>query len=424
MMKRIYLWLLVIFLLGALIRIVSVLPIPSDFLPTTGDEIQYDTIAINIVSGNGFAVEPNQPTLYCPPLYPLFLALIYSIFGHNYLAVRLIQAIIGALTCLIVYFIGEKIMNRWVGILSATITAVYPTLITYTGPGELMAENLFTFLLCLAVLSIIWAIRKGLSVRLILAGFILGLAILTKPMLFPFCGLLFFYFLFNKNIGSFKKRIVSYLLLIISFGIVLVPWILRNYALYQKFVFTTQGGWSFWGGNNPLARGLWVKETEIDPDFITSIKDLDEVEQSKLCFKKGWEFLISSSPFHLIKLMIKKFAALWYFFTPDYMIDFGLLIPFTLLGLIVFFKEKGRDVLLYYILLNSVVMAIIFYGSIRFRIPILPYLILFGAFGLDWLWKRYSNKLIPIVYIVFIVLINLIIYLYAQPIRHLIKSLI
>ena len=64
------------------------------------DAAGYDQMAVNLASGNGLSQLRDGsmvPIVYRPPVYPMFLAGIYSIFGHHYIAAKIIQAIIGAL---------------------------------------------------------------------------------------------------------------------------------------------------------------------------------------------------------------------------------------------------------------------------------------------------------------------------------------
>ena len=53
---------------------------------TPDDAVGYDTLARNIMNGQGFSLQagpPFEPTLYRTPVYPYFLVGLYSVFGFQ-----------------------------------------------------------------------------------------------------------------------------------------------------------------------------------------------------------------------------------------------------------------------------------------------------------------------------------------------------
>src|SRR5258706_10338277 len=71
-----------------------------------GDGVVYTQLAKNILEQKVYSLEseaPFTPTLVRLPGYPLFIAAVYSIFGHdNNTAVRIVQAVFDTATCLII----------------------------------------------------------------------------------------------------------------------------------------------------------------------------------------------------------------------------------------------------------------------------------------------------------------------------------
>ena len=73
------------------------------------DARAYDTIAQNIVSGNGYREDMQTDLAHdfaiarVGPLYEYFLAGIYEIFGHNYGPVWILQALLHALSAWLIY---------------------------------------------------------------------------------------------------------------------------------------------------------------------------------------------------------------------------------------------------------------------------------------------------------------------------------
>ena len=113
----------------------------------TSDAYSYDTIAANLLEGKGFVYDG----LYARrgPAYPLFLAVVYVVSGRSYVAVRFVQAIIGALTSIIIYLLGKRLFNKKTGLTASLISVLYYPFILQ--PAYLLTEVLFTFLLVLSM---------------------------------------------------------------------------------------------------------------------------------------------------------------------------------------------------------------------------------------------------------------------------------
>src|SRR3972149_1482041 len=97
----------VVLLAAVAFRIGLILALPGTYNgePYRQDGYAYDSIAWNFLRGFGFAVNrtstlvfgecpPCQPIYYPLPGYPLFLSVVYSIFGRSYVAVKVIQALL------------------------------------------------------------------------------------------------------------------------------------------------------------------------------------------------------------------------------------------------------------------------------------------------------------------------------------------
>ena len=67
-----------------------------------------------------------------PPLYMWLMSLGYQAFGVSNVVTRLWSPIFGALTLVLVYFLGKKLYNRIVGFASAMILATFTTFFLFT----------------------------------------------------------------------------------------------------------------------------------------------------------------------------------------------------------------------------------------------------------------------------------------------------
>src|SRR5215510_11871461 len=94
-------------LLALSFRLFIALRLPND---EPDDGRVYSQIARNMLEQHVYSIEsqaPYTPTLIRLPGYPLFIAAIYSIFGHgNNTAVRVAQAVIDTMTCILIALVA------------------------------------------------------------------------------------------------------------------------------------------------------------------------------------------------------------------------------------------------------------------------------------------------------------------------------
>jgi predicted membrane-bound mannosyltransferase len=114
-----------------------------------GDSRIYDDWGRRIAAGHWL----GEGVFYQAPLYPYFLGVLYSLFGHSLLAVRLVQAILGSIACVLVARAGRRFFDPATGLVAGVTLALYPSAIFFDGQIQKSSLDLFlvaTFLLLLA----------------------------------------------------------------------------------------------------------------------------------------------------------------------------------------------------------------------------------------------------------------------------------
>ena len=226
---------LVILLLALTFRVV----LAVRYSLPAGDEGRYTTPAINMLASRGFSSDrhpPYAPSEHAVPLYPLFVAAVYKLFGKNNLAVRLAQSLLDLLTCLLLAFVSfnlaPALLRRSAAILSL---ATYGCLSWFTlqWTRYVLTETLALFLTVLAVAVTIVALRKGRWLWLV-AGATCGLALLTRPDSLLLVAA-FILFLILQIVRRRTSAIVNLLLFSLAVAVILAPWVLRNYVVLKKF---------------------------------------------------------------------------------------------------------------------------------------------------------------------------------------------
>jgi 4-amino-4-deoxy-L-arabinose transferase-like glycosyltransferase len=243
-------------LLAFVLRVAFILAMPQ--APIGGDAAEYDAIAMNLAAGHGFGIVPDVPTPIRAPFYPMFLALLYAVFGHSYLIVLLMQAALGAVTCAAVYGVARPVWGTSIARGAALATALYPALIAYC--GYVLSETLFTLLFVLSTLLLIKMLyENGRVLNAIAGGVLMGLATLTRPatMLFPaFLAAALIgwqaikidrHDLKTRGKAGLKRTALAVCLFAAASYLTIVPWTLRNYLTFHKVIpVATGGGFGTW----------------------------------------------------------------------------------------------------------------------------------------------------------------------------------
>ena len=240
--KRKFLTFLIIII--SFLRFLSVFTVSN--IDLIFDEASYMNIARGLVEGLDFGYIPGEgySDAYRPPLYPLILALFFSIFGSSELVARSVSAIFGILAVTAMYFLGKKLYNENIGLYSSLILSTTPTYWFYSSKALVEGMLIFLIILFLYVFYSSFENKK----YLIPSGILLGLVFLTK-----YTGVVFavFFVLFTLAWKrEFLRNKYFYLFFVTAF-LVISPWIFFNLKVFQ----TPFGSGSFLFGKN-LGTGI------------------------------------------------------------------------------------------------------------------------------------------------------------------------
>ncbi len=122
------------------------------------DAKTYDDIARGLVNGDA-----NYRFFVQAPLYPLILSGIYYLTGASIVWAKVAQMVLGAVTCVLIYCLGQKIFSRRVGFWAGLMAVFYGPLIYYQ--GELLATGLATFWSVVLILLFCATGRRLLAAR-------------------------------------------------------------------------------------------------------------------------------------------------------------------------------------------------------------------------------------------------------------------
>ncbi len=147
------------------------------------DSYEYDQIAVNLVQGRGYSratAEPYVPDVRRTPVYPVLLAGLYAVLGHQPGAAVVVNALLGTLGAALTAALGRRLFGASVGLLAGLIVATDLTSVVYS--LTLMTEPLFTVLLLCSTLAAVRFLADGGHRPLALAALCWAIGILTRPI--------------------------------------------------------------------------------------------------------------------------------------------------------------------------------------------------------------------------------------------------
>ena len=342
-----------------------------------------------------------------PPLYPVLLGGLFALAGDDLYLPRLIQAVIGALVCVLICLLGHRVFGAGVGLGAGFAAALYGPLI-YFG-GELLPTLLAC---CLNLLVLLLAIGAGSWARWLAVGVLLGLSALAVANALLFAPVLLGYLYWRQR----RLRPPAFLLL--GCALVIAPVAYRNWAVGGDLVLISHNaGINFYIGNN----ANYEQTTRIRPgrdwaELVEMPERRAGIEQpsakSRYFFAQSWQY-ITSEPLDFTGLLAYKGYLFLrgdeiprnrdlYFARNDSSLlsillwkkglafPFGLVVPLALLGLIAFLRtsESPEGRLLALFVACYALSVILFFVTGRYRLPAVPVLLLFAACGVRVLWHR------------------------------------
>ena len=374
--------LILIIAIGFAVRIVAALVIP-DQSATLGDVIAYRE------AGRSLWTTGHLGTPFHMPLYPALVAVTGPGWAQLVIDIGLSSAMIW-----LVYELANLIFaDRRTALLAAALTAFYPYFIFFSVVG--LTETLFMTLIVAAYVC--W--YRNLHAA---AAMFSVLAILTRPIFDPIAPILALYFavaIQRLSIGAAIQKLGVYAVI---YCLMMAPWWLYNYNAYGSFVrLNLGGGLALYSANNPLNQSGGI-DTNLKARTAAFDQISDPVARDKALRDAAVGF-IKDDPKHFFIQALVKFKRFWYPwpYTEKYqsfiyivisLCSFVPVLVMTLVFLVLWGRPQFRKIsplLLFGAYLTA--MHMIFPGSLRYRLPLEPFLIILAAAGTIHLVPRWRH---------------------------------
>lgn len=371
------------------------------------DAADYLRLAQGLLDGEGFVNTRGEPTSWRPPGYPAFLAAVFGVVGPQLGVVRGLQALLATGSVFLVFLLGSAWFGRKVGLIASGLLAINAAHVWTV--SRMLSETVFVFVFLLSV----WFLQRGVMESkasrgwLMAAGVAMGVGTLLRGILLPFPILVVAALVVLRPV----KR-TSAIVLCVTFAATLAPWTLRNQGVHDAFVpVTTQVGATLYAGNHP--RDGWVFGVMAEDARTSEAESLSEVEASTLLTHatlSDW----ASEPAALPRLTLLKMLYFWVPADWELLPWYGVFNPtFALLlcGMAVWMvpglgRRPGlhdaegpsraagwREIWpLWLPVAFFLVVAVVFYGSPRLRMPVEPFFCIWAALGYERFAARVGEK--------------------------------
>ncbi|MEX0806622.1 MAG: tetratricopeptide repeat protein [Candidatus Binatia bacterium] len=399
---------LAIFILAVAVRLLYLSQIEAIplFYHLVSDGHSYDEWAQRIATGDWIGRE----VFYQAPLYPYFLGLLQFFFGRDLWFVRVVQMILGAASCVLLYWTGRTFFSRTAGVAAGLILALYAPAIFFEALIQktildLFLISSFLFLLSRAQQKPHWSHWLGAGTVLGLLGLCRENALIWVLVVAVWTWLYFVEYPLQSRLHWTAAFLAGLVLILLPVG-------LRNLHVGGEFTLTTsQLGPNFFIGNNLDATGVYAPlrpghgDAKFERQDATELaqqalgKNLSPGEVSRYWLMRARDY-IRDHPFEWLRLTAKKWLMVWNVRELEDADDFylyqhwspllqamgvashfGVLAPLAAMGCFLTWRQRRRLWLLYGLIISLALSVTFFYVFARYRVSLVPLLALLAGAG-------------------------------------------
>ena len=221
-------------------------------------------IGRSLAEGHGFSSPfsgETGPTAWEPPLYPFLIAGTFNVFGvytrASAFALLSINSLFSALTCIPIFLIARRCFSERVAVWSVWTWALLPNVIFWC-TRWVWETSLAAFLLAMIFfLTLVMEEREGIR-PWIYCGLLWGGSALINTSLLSFLPASALWIWYRRaKLG--RRSVAGIGLASVVFVACLVPWLIRNERVFERFVFVRSNfGAELRLGNGPGADGTWM----------------------------------------------------------------------------------------------------------------------------------------------------------------------
>ncbi|MCG8405405.1 MAG: hypothetical protein MI923_09425 [Phycisphaerales bacterium] len=352
------------------------------------------------------------PSAIMPPGYTGLVAGTYTCFGvDSKVSTILLQFLnIAATTSIVplIFLTTRRLADTRAAWIAALTVSINPLLIGFS--DYIWDTAIFSFFVALAAYVSVRIAQTGPSLPSMFAfGLFLGGIALFNPALTIAYPLLVLWPLFQSKSARAKAFVSSVAASVVGFGIIVSPWIIRNYTTFDRFIYIRNGlGLQLWLGVCPEASdggdSVWRHHYPMQNETLASSGEFTpgafEMEYLDKCLNNAVTS-IKSDPARWTRLSLRRASDYWLGTT---MTHSGGAIPSRRSRRLVMLFIMGEVLLMImlalflrrvprhagWLILICVLFSMVYCLTItklRFRAPMEPFVAIIVALYLRQLWR-------------------------------------
>jgi 4-amino-4-deoxy-L-arabinose transferase-like glycosyltransferase len=345
------------------------------------DEVFYLDAAGRLADGLGY--DPEYPGV---PAYPALLAILRTVTADGLVAIRVAQATVVALGCFLCFELGRRLHGQVAGVAAAVLYALDPLLIMCA--ALLYPESAALLVLTAALLAAWKAVERDNVGWSALSGGLLGFLGLLRPVALAVVPVMTLWVMLAPS-TSWGRRTAYGVVLLACCGLVLVPWTVRNYRVH--------------GGLQPIATsglggvpgiGREYEKRGVSAAVVSTVRrdPLRFVRRTVQELGYFWEpyptrMLTDDAQFMAYLRQRDPRLTGTPLLPPRWRdtvsaISYAVEVALALTGLVLVWSRCRREILW----LGAVLFVFglgyaLFYGKLRYRVPVMPIVLAFAGVG-------------------------------------------
>jgi len=357
-----------IFVLGFILKFTLSFAVPENFYYHDG--AQYSSLAYSLYTGKGYVTDtlwavmlggnPPMQDIYRAPMEPFMIYVFYMLFGPSFFSEKLLSVFLGALIPALVFVLSTRIFaGKSVALLSAALAFFSWIIFAYSRVIHTeLAMMVFTLLFFIFLVNFRYRLADYL-----LLGIAFSASYLTRYQalyILPVVAAIYFY----AGTRSVKKTVQVTAIILIVFAAITLPWFFRMYSLT---------GDPFYSDLKYIASS----EFHADPDYY--LYSLDTPKESFLDVALSNPASMAAAFVARILTQIKN--------TPLYLLDPVTTLLF-LTGIVYALPSAKKEywAILAYITASYAFLSV-FFSVARHLQPLIPFMLVFSAFGAKKLYE-------------------------------------
>ena len=411
-------------------------------VPTLQDDYSYSQLAWRLATGHGYSFDrawypftpQDTPTAHWSFLYTALVAGVYRVVGYQPLLVRLFSGFVtGILLPLVIFGLTRRVFpaHPVIAFWAAAVGAGYAYFILFA--ARILTEGLY-------MIALLWSLDRALVVshdlhssrsvplqHSLQLGLSLGLATLLRQVILPWIpvllGWLMLQLLTAHEFRATRLRVTrdvlrgsrSLVLAGLTFVACIVPWTVRNHAVYGEFLLlNSSAGYAMYSAQHPVHGTRFQEHAAAPlPEELRDEKALTEPAWDRALMERGIGFVLTD-PVRYLKLSASRILDFFEFWpTRDSplmhnigrLVSFTMLLPLMVYGSVLSLKQslaqarnlvdlaQDPSVLVLGFYAFYTLLHVLTWAMPRYRVPLDAVIMPYAALGISDLYRRLQGRM-------------------------------